>query len=131
MDDMQPDDLDWDDSDAIFEEGEKVYSLYWDSGAPGAGAGYESVYKWNGQYYLLLSDGDDENEPFDTLREAIDAGELTYVNSAMQEITSTELSAIDIVAMLNNDKSEPAERLTINGELWQRDARGSWLPVLR
>lgn len=131
MSDMQPDDLEWDDSEAIFEEGEKVYSLYWDSGAPGAGAGYESVYKWNDRYYLLLSDGDGADEPFDTLREAIDAGELTYVNSAMQEITSTELSAAEIVAMLNNDESDPVERLTINGELWQRDASGTWVPALR
>ncbi len=130
MSDMQLDDLEWDDSDAIFEEGEQVYSLYWDSGAPGAGAGYESVYKWNGQYYLVLSDGDGEDEPFDTLREAIDAGELTYVNSATQEITSTELSAAEIVAMLNNDESDPVERLTINGELWQRDAGGTWAPEM-
>lgn len=117
------------DGDPVLEEGELVYSLYWDSGGPGAGAEYESVYLWEGQYFAVLSYEEEMQGPFATLREAIEACELTYVNEAVEAIDSTELRAAEIAALLRTDAETSLQRLTINNEEWQRTDDGRWLPA--
>ncbi|WP_026370077.1 hypothetical protein [Kallotenue papyrolyticum] len=122
------DELDFD-VDTILEEGELVYSLYWDSGAPGAGADSEAVYLWDEEYFAVLSYEEEMQGPFATLREAIEACELNYVNESVEAIDSTELRAAEIAALLRTDAETSLQRLTINNEDWQRTGDGRWLPA--
>lgn len=69
----------------IIDNGEIVYSLFWDSGAPGAGAEYEYIYHYDDKYYPVLS-YDDSMVAYNTLEEALEATELTLLNEASQEI---------------------------------------------
>ena len=108
---------DFDHVDTIVENGECVYSLSWDSDAPG-GAGVERVYLLDGVYAVALDDGDVFG-PYQSLKEAIVSHEeLHLVGEATIAIESGELAGDEIVALLA--KFEGADdgeyTLEINGQ---------------
>lgn len=84
------DGFDWDSiseliTDLIYSEGQQVYSMEWDSGGPGAGAGRESVYAWQERYWISSSTFGISGGPFDTLEEALQ-GDLVAVTDATVSI---------------------------------------------
>ena len=103
--------------DNIVEEGERVYYQFWDSGAPGAGADYESVYRLGESYAVYLS-FDDPRGPYKTLIEAVQDADLNRVLGATKEIWSSELDANEIAGLLQCEES-PGFSLKINGEPWK------------
>lgn len=85
--------------DGIIENGECVYSLSWDSGAPG-GSGVERVYWLDGVYAVALDDGDLFG-PYKSLKDAIVSHEELYlVGEATIAIESGELTGDEIAALL-------------------------------
>jgi hypothetical protein len=106
-----------DEYDRLTGEEKPVFSVHWDSGAPGAGGDAEHVYRWGDGYVVLFSDGEDESV-YTTLREAIEETELNYVTEVTQEIDSSEMSSEEIGALLRTHE-EGSYRVLINGELWQ------------
>lgn len=106
--DLTSDDLyDW-----VPRYGEEVFSLYWDSGGPGAGAGIESVYRFADRY-LACSDTFGWSGPYDTLEDAYGS---IFVSSATKEISSSEWSDDEIIARM--DLQGPGPELVINGTRW-------------
>lgn len=108
----------------LVEEEKPVYSVYWDSGAPGAGADSEHVYRWGAGYIVLFSDGEDETV-YPSLREAVEKTDLNYVTEATQEIHSPEMSSEEIAGLLRTD-GEGSRRVLINGETWQTEGSGGF-----
>lgn len=49
--------------DTIMEKGDCAYHQFWESGAPGAGADYESVYRFSDRYLVIYSFEDDAMGP--------------------------------------------------------------------
>ena len=103
-------------SELIIEEGEIVYALQWDSGGPGAGAGYEVVYKFR-DYYWTHSDYEGLSGPYDSLDEAL-SDAFTTMTSATERIRCSELSSEEIVERLEPYDLECTKRIVINGEDW-------------
>ena len=103
-------------SELIIEEGEIVYALQWDSGGPGAGAGYEVVYKFR-DYYWTHSDYEGLSGPYDSLAEAL-SDAFTTMTSATERIRCSELSSEEIVERLEPYDLECTKRIVINGEDW-------------
>ena len=103
--------------DTIINEGECVYSLCWDTGGPGSGAGVERVYRLNDLYAVCLDDDDEHYGPYRSLPEAVKAHEqLCEIGPATSEIVSIELDVAAIEALLVIDQvtSEPC-KVRING----------------
>ncbi|CAN5658737.1 hypothetical protein BH23GEM5_BH23GEM5_14740 [soil metagenome] len=113
-----------DEYERLIEEEKPVYSVYWDSGAPGAGANSEQVYRWGDGYIVLYSDGENETV-YPTLRAAIERTELYYVTEATQEISSSEMSSEEIATLLRTH-DESRYRVLINGEAWQTEGSGGF-----
>jgi hypothetical protein len=106
-----------DEYDRLIGEERPVFSVRWDSGAPGAGADSEQVYRWGNGYIVLFSDGEDKTV-YPALREAIKKTELNFVTEATQEIGSADMSSEEIAALLRTYE-EGNYRILINGEVWQ------------
>lgn len=100
----------------IVRHGEVVFSVFWDSGVPGAGAEYELVFKWRDSYAVCLS-FDEPQGPYNSLAQAVRAAELNCVTEATVRIDSQELSSEQIAKMLRCT-GEPPFGLKINGEVW-------------
>ena len=100
----------------IIRFGEVVYSVFWDSGAPGPGAEYESVSKWRDSYAVCLS-FDEPQGSYNSLVQALKATELNCVTEATVSIDSQELSSEQIAKMLRYI-GDPPFGLRINGEVW-------------
>lgn len=103
-------------SEVIIEEGEIVYGLEWDSGGPGAGGGYEVVYKFR-SYYWSYSGYEGFRGPYPCLTEALSAV-LTTVTSATVSVRCSELSSDEIAERLEPYDLEGTKRIVINGEDW-------------
>jgi hypothetical protein len=108
-------------------EDELLYSIYWDSESPGAGADIERVYRWGDKYIVYLSF--DENKTlYSSLLEAIQSNELFNVNEATKEINSSELSSDEIAGHLRIVE-ENQYKVLINGENWQCNKAGEFYKV--
>ena len=116
---------DEDEYERIIGEANPVYRVDWDSGAPGAGADAEQIFRWGDGYIVVPSDGEDETV-YPTLREAIGESELNYVTGATQEIRSSELSSEEIAALLQSREEEGSYHVLINGEPWEGDNSGNF-----
>jgi len=117
----QGDDEFEDEFEFIKENGELVFSLEWDSGAPGAGAGIESVYRWNNKF--VVSSLDDCNPgPFASLENALEANALLNVNAATRRVFSSLLPTNDLAKQLRC--REMGLTILINGETWISSATG-------
>ena len=109
------DEMDDDLQERIYEEGERVLSLFWDSGGPGAGADYEAVYKFQNVYWRH-----DSNEglsgPYTSLTEAME--DFIGVTTATVNISCTELKSNELANQLEIYDSEPGQSVELNGEEW-------------
>jgi hypothetical protein len=108
------DDLDEGLTERIREQGECVCSIHWDSGAPGSGAGVDSIYKFKDEYWLY-SDGD-LSGPFEFLAEAMDGFGIT---DATESIYSTEVTATELATRVELYDPSSGHRIEINGEQWE------------
>lgn len=107
--------------DEIIEHGKVAFSMYWDSGGPGAGADFERIYRWRDRYAASLT-YDDPMGPYDSLLAAVKAAELHFVSDAVVSISSDELSAQEIARILRYQGAPPFS-LQINGEVWSADKK--------
>jgi hypothetical protein len=108
-DELEGDDI----ADYIISEGELVFSHEWDSGGPGAGAGVEQVYHWNGQFAIFSADLGNSG-PFATLDEALADQDLLMVTSATTRIDCSLLTAKELARRLQCD--EDGYQVVLNGE---------------
>lgn len=100
------------------EEGQIVYSLYWDSDGPGGGADYEYVYRLHDMYYAVLTYEDGPQGPFQALEPVLRQFELNVVTNATQEIEAPELDEETLKSLLIGNADLP-HTLTVNGKPWQ------------
>jgi hypothetical protein len=110
----------------IVDTGEIAYSLFWDTGGPGGGAGLETIYKYAGLYFGYTSDLELQG-PFDSFEGAL-TDYFTFVTNAVESITCTSMSAKDLVPRLQYG-SDIEHTLTINGERWKVTASGEFRRV--
>ena len=99
----------------IREEGEHVGRLHWDSGIPGPGVGFLSIYKFKNEYWC-----DDDGEldgPYETLAEAMEWTNFG-VNDTTIFIWCTELTADQLAARAEFYEAEPGHAVQINLEEW-------------
>jgi hypothetical protein len=115
--DEEDDELEGDDLvDQIVEEGEVVFRHSWDSGSPGAGAGTEYVYSWNGKFAVWSADFG-KSGPYASLDEALEEhNELLMVSPATESIDSALLTAKEIARRLYCE--EDGYVIEINGQPW-------------
>jgi hypothetical protein len=86
-----------------------VFTLDWDSGAPGAGAGTERVYTLGGKY-ITGSDDFGWGGPYDSLDEVY---EIIPINGATREIWCAEWLEEEMLDRLELD--DPFQGVTLNG----------------
>src|SRR5262249_5890161 len=109
--------------DRAREEGELVFSLFWDNG--GWGAGTEDVRLWRGQYHVFSLDGRPTG-PFETLEEALHKAGLLVVNSAVWTIDCTVLSEKALLSLL--EPMDDEVRIKINDEkVWAFTEQQGWV----
>ena len=100
--------------ETISDKAKIVYSLYWDSGGPGAGADMEVVVKIHRDYWVKLSDDSEYRGPWTALVAALDANEaLTMVGDATESVDCTEMSSQELSARVVNYADE-GHSLTVN-----------------
>ena len=102
----------------LTQKGKSVYSIWWDSGAPGGGADVESIWKMEGSYFVTLSSEDYAIGPFDILTGAIKATEMDFIMSAVTDINCTEMGDVDLAPLLRSP-NDTGFRVNINGACWQ------------
>ncbi len=102
-------------SEWVYEEGEKVFDLYWDSGGPGAGADNEIIYLWHDLYWL----GDSTLGlcgPYESFEEALEENELLTITSATESIPCDEMSTEALLKRIVVTGSEPDQKIKLNYE---------------
>lgn len=92
--------------------GESVFSLEWDSGGPGAGAGTETVYSLAGKY-LYLSASFGWQGPYHTLDDAYGS---VFVSAATQSIWCSEWTEEELISRMSFHDAPSV--LYINGVAW-------------
>jgi len=118
------------DTETIASEWEQVYVEFWDSGAPGPGAGVEYIYKLNGIYAAILSSEDDPLGPFNSLIDTLKGSELDLVLSGVTDIECSEMIADELAAVLHSP-NDPGFRLSINREDWELDQATNFVRVVK
>ena len=105
----------------ILENGEEVYSLYYDGNSPGCSGG-SSVYQRQDKFAVSSSD-DCQQGPFNTLDEALDANELMlHVTEVTTDVSCTMLTTQELLRKLKRHGDNLKVRL--NGETWTYKERG-------
>ena len=104
------------DIETVVSEWDVVYTLAWDSGAPGPGAGVEFIYKSEGKYVAILEG--DLIGPCDNLVDVLDQSELNLVLSGVTNIECSEMSSEELAAVLHSH-NDPGFQLLINREKWE------------
>jgi hypothetical protein len=102
--------------DLVIEVADMAFSLYWDSGGPGAGAGYNRVYHLAGKYFTAVDDFWWDG-PCDTLAEMCPT---IGVNGATREVWCGAWSEEEIL-----------DRIEIFGEFDGVEINGTWWPFER
>ena len=120
---MKPNDNDEELSDQelgerISEQGERVFSIHWDSGGPGIGAGVDSIYKFKNQYWNY-SFHNEVSGPFHSLTEAMEFPDFFGVTGATECIYCAQFTAPEVVSRLEIYDAEPGHRVQINDEEWE------------
>jgi hypothetical protein len=107
------------DAEILEEQGQRVYSMFWDTGGPGGGADYNYVYQYQGAYYHIFLYSE-VSGPYVSLADAIKQHELGMINGAAKQI-ETLLAADALLPMLYPalDPSDLPYPFEINGEPWQ------------
>jgi hypothetical protein len=84
----------------------------------------ESIIKYQDCYYACPSSGEFFG-PFDTLDEALEAGEATWVSATGVAVESNELGVEQLVQKLYYTGDRDLQ-LKINGEMWQVTTTGEF-----
>lgn len=122
-----------DDPDEIADEGwsqfheraECVFTLFWDSGGPGAGAEEERIYSWQGKLYFF-SEYREVPNPFASFEDALKGSEQCRVSSATRWIRCKLMGNQELVRLL--EPNGEGIELSINGEGWRFDeGSSSWM----
>jgi hypothetical protein len=94
--------------------GRMVYSLFWNSGAPGAGADIEYIEEFLGHYWVRTST-DGLSGPYESFAEVF-GDEFRYVTSATESIWCTEMSTEELLSklILDKDSLDPDFTIEIN-----------------
>lgn len=108
-------------TDLVFEKGVKVFSLDWDSGGPGAGAGTEEVYQCFNRFWPC-SGTFGLSDPCETLGEAL-KGDIGAITDATTEVWCSPLAPAEIAKLLHVC-GKPPFSFTINGEPWRVSKAG-------
>ena len=122
--------------DALDAEGELLFSLEWDSGGPGAGAGIECIYRLRGHYFFQSLDFG-LGGPFATFEDPVEyvvgMGEdgSIPVNSATREITCSIWGVDELVQRLDLAMCEAGFDLVLNGESFRLEVLGDGTRELR
>ena len=114
------------DIETVVSEWDVVYTLAWDSGAPGPGAGVEFIYKSEGKYVAILEG--DLIGPCDNLVDVLDQSELNLVLSGVTNIECSEMSSEELAAVLHSH-NDPGFQLLINREKWELGLAQKFLPA--
>jgi hypothetical protein len=122
MDDLNVDDCILILSEIIHEQGDVVFSLAWDSGGPGAGAGVDCIYKYRDYFWRLDDFG--LAGPFSDFEDAL-WGEYIAVSSATESIECSEWSTEELIQKIKPIGLDDNVNITINGEGWQLDPDGN------
>ena len=109
----------------ILKEGKTVYSLFWDSGGPGGGAGSETIIKFKDLYWTC-NDYSGFSGPYDALEYALSSDFIT-VTEATQSVYSSELTIPEIVELLEPFDIEYTKRIVINGRDWIITTEGEFM----
>jgi hypothetical protein len=99
------------------EEGEKVWTLEWDAGGPGAGGDEDYACRLEGRYYAVLVGRGETWGPYKTLEDAVEAGDLDVVTEATAAVRSSVMAAAEVAALLRPSDDEVARSLE-PGEGW-------------
>ena len=110
-------------TEIIQEKGEVVYSQYWDSGGPGAGADVDLIYKYRGHFWRHDEDG--LSGPFYDFEESL-WDDYIAITSATESINCSEWSTEQLIQKAKPIELESNTNITINGERWQLDPEGNF-----
>lgn len=111
---MDNNDINYDLVEDIIEHGEMVFARDWDSCGPGAGAGCDYVYCWNGQY-ALLSEGYGSSGPYSKLEDALNEYDLLMVTPATQSVWCERWTARQLANRLHCEV-EDGHELSLNNK---------------
>ena len=104
------------------EHGTPVFTHFWDTNYPGGGAGTNGVLELDGQYIYYVDDLY-ESPIFDSLRDAITAGEVNYVNSGTERIECDAIPHAEIASLLVYDEEDPTQGFLINGVAYTAEGK--------
>ena len=104
----------------IIKRGEVVLSYYWDSGGPGAGAGVEQIFCFEG-CYAVASEYEGLLGPFDSLIQAIEETKILSIGDSGERIECASLSVAQIIDLLHMYCSGNEPILLINGQTCEFD----------
>ena len=107
----------------LYIEGEQLFSYTWDSGAPGAGSGTESVHRLRGRFFYDSSDFG-VGGPFDSMPEALrhvvplsNTGKI-LVSPITTDISCPSWTIRELIEYLDLQECDPQCVLVLNGEVW-------------
>jgi len=96
-----------------------VWSVFWDSGGSGAGAGTEEAYQIGERYYYTDSSSGYRSGPHDSLQTLLKETGLHWITEATVSIWCPLHSAEEILGMSEVSESmKEGYGLTINDEIW-------------
>jgi hypothetical protein len=110
-------------AERIVAKGAVVYSHAYDRGDGRAGC--DRVHQLGAQFAVCTLD-DGVVGPFDTLEEALEEADLTFVSEFATEITAPALSAEEVAAMLYSEPDVDGHVFRINGEDWEYRKTGGF-----
>ena len=130
MDDLFNEDEFEDINDLIYEHGEGVYCLFWDSGGPGAGAGAETIFKYRCSYWYM--DGHlGTTEQSENLEKLLENPVLTTLTEATESVDCSELTTKQLIDLLTveTDYITKNTEILINDEKWEMTTSGELIKL--
>jgi hypothetical protein len=117
---------DWtdDEIEEIVDNGEFVFENFWEASGSSVGIDANVVIKYEDQYFACPSTGELFG-PYNTLDDALDVTEMTWLWENAKYVTCTELSAGQLADRLDYFGSSDIT-VSINGERWQASPGGTF-----
>ena len=109
-------------AEIVHEQGDVVFSLSWDSGHPGAGAGADCIYKFHDYFWRYDDFG--LAGPFADFEEAL-WEDYIAVTSATESIRCSEWPMKKLIQKLKPCELEEDHDIIINGQKWRMSPEGN------